>query len=245
MMHTCINQPQWVNTLRPGQNGGHFGDSIFTCISFRKRYCIFLQIQVCSKRSRNSTLVQAMAWCSVSDQPLAETMITDFNDTYITEPECVNSLWPSDAIWRDRSMSTLAHVMAWCLMAPSHYMNQCWLIISQVCYSHKSNFIGIAQDVDLGNKLVNCIFLIIFPSARGQWVSSLRPKQCGQCFAEDTCICIYLFERQSLSISIEICSLSVHQFSIGSGNDLVPNRWETNIWTSNDHLDMFVTIGAF
>ena len=44
----------------------------------------------------------------------------------------VNSLWPSDAIWRQRSGSTLAQVMAWCLTAPSHYLNHCWLIISEV-----------------------------------------------------------------------------------------------------------------
>ena len=35
----------------------------------------------------------------------------------------VNSLWSSDAIWRHRSGSTLAQVMAWCLTAPSHYLN--------------------------------------------------------------------------------------------------------------------------
>ena len=44
----------------------------------------------------------------------------------------VNSLWPSDAIWRQRSGSTLAQVMACWLTAPSHYLNQCWLIISEV-----------------------------------------------------------------------------------------------------------------
>ena len=44
----------------------------------------------------------------------------------------LNSLWPSDAIWRQRSWSTLAQVMACCLTAPSHYLNQCWLIISEV-----------------------------------------------------------------------------------------------------------------
>ena len=43
-----------------------------------------------------------------------------------------NSLRPSDAIWRHRSGSTLAQVMACCLTAPSHYLNQCWLIISKV-----------------------------------------------------------------------------------------------------------------
>ena len=44
----------------------------------------------------------------------------------------VNSLWPSDAIWRQGSGSALAQVMACCLTAPSHYLNQCWLIISKV-----------------------------------------------------------------------------------------------------------------
>ena len=38
----------------------------------------------------------------------------------------VNLSWPSDAIWRQRSGSTLAQVMACCLTAPSHYLNQCW-----------------------------------------------------------------------------------------------------------------------
>ena len=42
-----------------------------------------------------------------------------------------NSLWPSDAIWWHRSGSALAQVMACCLAAPSHYLNQCWLIINE------------------------------------------------------------------------------------------------------------------
>ena len=45
---------------------------------------------------------------------------------------CLNSLWPSDARWWQRSGSTMAHVMACCLTAPSHYLNQCWLIISEI-----------------------------------------------------------------------------------------------------------------
>ena len=40
----------------------------------------------------------------------------------------LNSLWPGDAIWRHGTRSALAQVMAWCLTAPSHYLNQCWLI---------------------------------------------------------------------------------------------------------------------
>ena len=44
----------------------------------------------------------------------------------------INSLRPNDAIWQHRSGSTLAQVMACCLTAPSHYLNQCWLTISKV-----------------------------------------------------------------------------------------------------------------
>ena len=47
-------------------------------------------------------------------------------------PQNFNSLWPSDSIWWQRPGSTLAQVMACCLTAPSHYLNQCWLIISKV-----------------------------------------------------------------------------------------------------------------
>ena len=46
----------------------------------------------------------------------------------------INSLWPCDAIWRHRSGSTLAQVMACCLMAPSHYPNQCWVLINKVLH---------------------------------------------------------------------------------------------------------------
>ena len=53
----------------------------------------------------------------------------------------INSLWPNDAIWRQRTESTLAQVMACCLTAPSHYLNQCWLIISKIQFnSSDGNF---------------------------------------------------------------------------------------------------------
>ena len=37
----------------------------------------------------------------------------------------------SDAIWRHRSRLTSAQVMDCCLTTPRHYLNQCWLIISE------------------------------------------------------------------------------------------------------------------
>ena len=46
--------------------------------------------------------------------------------------QLINSLWPHDAVYQHESRSILAQVMACCLMAPSHYLNQCWLIISTI-----------------------------------------------------------------------------------------------------------------
>ena len=61
----------------------------------------------------------------------------------------VNSLWPSDTIRRQRSRSTLAQVMACCLTAPSHYLNQCWLIISEVqWHSYWGNFTRDASTIN-------------------------------------------------------------------------------------------------
>ena len=45
--------------------------------------------------------------------------------------DSINSLWPSDAMWRHRSASTLAQVMACCLITPSHYLTH-YLDVSSV-----------------------------------------------------------------------------------------------------------------
>ena len=55
----------------------------------------------------------------------------------IVQSVMIKPLRPSDAIWRQRSWTTLAQVMACCLTAPSHYLNQCRLIITEV-YWHSS-----------------------------------------------------------------------------------------------------------
>ena len=53
----------------------------------------------------------------------------------------INSLWPNDAIWGHRSASTLSQVMACCLTAPSHHLDQCWLIIRKIqLHSSDGNF---------------------------------------------------------------------------------------------------------
>ena len=60
-----------------------------------------------------------------------------------------DSLWPKDAIWRHTSGSTLAQVMACCLMTPSHCLNQWWHIIKYVlCHSPGSSFTKTAHELN-------------------------------------------------------------------------------------------------
>ena len=40
----------------------------------------------------------------------------------------------SDSIWSQRFDSALVQLMACCLIAQSHYLNQCWLLINEVVF---------------------------------------------------------------------------------------------------------------
>ena len=83
----------------------------------------------------------------------------------------VNSLWPNDAIWWHRTCSTLAQVMACCLTVPSHYLNQCWRIISKVqWHSSGSHFTRDTLDINHWNQFENYLSKLLFNSPSGQWV---------------------------------------------------------------------------
>ena len=84
----------------------------------------------------------------------------------------INSLGPNDTKWWQRSGSTLAQVMAWCLTAPSHYLNQYWLIIRKVqWYSSEDNFTWYTSTMNHWNPFENYISKITFNgSPRGHWI---------------------------------------------------------------------------
>ena len=86
------------------------------------------------------------------------TWISLLYDPYtLSKSTFVNSLWPSDAIRRQGPESTLAQVMACCLTAPGHYLNQCWLIIIKVLW-HSSEGIIMRRSEDTNQTYPN-----IFP----------------------------------------------------------------------------------
>ena len=88
------------------------------------------------------TLFAVMAWCPQAPSHYLSQCRPHSTMQYgVTRPLWVNPFWPSDTIWQCRSRSTLAQVMACCLMVPSHYLNRFCLFISEVQrHSSEGNF---------------------------------------------------------------------------------------------------------
>ena len=110
--------------------------------SFRILFKISLQFVPKGPINNISALIQIMPWRWPGDKQLSEPMMVRLSTHIcVIRPQRVNSLRPSDTIWQHRSGSTLAQVMACCLTAPSHYLNQYWLISKVYWHSSVGKFI--------------------------------------------------------------------------------------------------------
>ena len=94
--HTC--QGQWVNTLRPRQNGRRFSDDTFKRIFLNENVKISIKISLkfVSKGPMKNipTLVQIMAWRRSGDKPLSEPMMVSLlTHICVTRPQWVNAWW--------------------------------------------------------------------------------------------------------------------------------------------------------
>ena len=108
----------------------------------------------------------------------------------ISFPDCrpftvvFNSLRHTDAIWRHGFESTFVKVMACCLTAPIHYLNQCWRAINEILWhSLQGNTYTNIQDIN--PKVVFEIYtveiLAILP--RDQRVNDTLKIDCQRHFA--------------------------------------------------------------
>ena len=120
-----------------------------------------------------------------------------------------NSLWPGDAIWWHRNGLKLVQAMACCLTAPTHYLNQWLLIITQVLwYSHEGNFVGKCQHYDdvimttIASQITSLtvVYSIVYSDAderkhqssaslafvwgihRDRWIPRTKDQSRGKCF---------------------------------------------------------------
>ena len=111
-------------------------------------------------------LIQIKTWHRPGDRPLSEPMMVILRTKIcVTRLQWVNwrqhwlhmsqdvsnrfnTLWSSDAIWRKRTWSTSVQMMDCCLTAPSYYLNQHWLIISEILWhGPKGNMAGNVQTI--------------------------------------------------------------------------------------------------
>ena len=73
---------------------------------------------------------------------------------------CINLLWLTDIIWRHQSGSTMT--------APSHYLDQCWLMINQGFFLEMLKLSVLEMSIKI------CSFKITAISPRDQWVKWMR-----------------------------------------------------------------------
>ena len=156
---------------------------------------------VCECNSQSNELVSQV---SVSREPvISESVSQSVSSQSVSQSQSLRmfhenvylELTPWDAIWRHGSGSTLVQVMACCLKAPSHYLNQYWLINSEVLWHSPE---GNSQECSRYLSLTRVWKLqITAASPRGQWLnvyklaSILSPPQAFWCLNRNTfCICI-------------------------------------------------------
>ena len=97
--YPLLNEPckkQYINTLRPRQNGRHFSDDIFKCIFLNQNAWISLKISlkfVPRVRINNiPALVEIMAWRRPGDKPLSEPMMVSLlTHICVIRPQWVKS----------------------------------------------------------------------------------------------------------------------------------------------------------
>ena len=98
-----ITRPQWVNTLRPRQNGRRFTDDTFKRIFLNEnvRISINISLKFVPKGpiNNNPALVQIMAWRRPGDKPLSEPMMVSLlTHICVTRPQWVETRFYTDKL---------------------------------------------------------------------------------------------------------------------------------------------------
>ena len=110
-----------------------------------RSFDVFFDLRLNKRLSKQSK----RRWFEMSSHLLWRYCNVQYIPSFLLKLRSFNSLRPSDAIWRQRTGSTLAQVMACCLTAPSHYLSQCWLITSKVPWlSWEGNFTRDASTIN-------------------------------------------------------------------------------------------------
>ena len=101
LRYVYITKPQWVNSLRPRQNGRNFPEDIYKWIFLNENVWILIKISLrfVSKGLINNipVLVQIMAWRRLGNKPLSEPMMFSLlTHICVTRPQWVKQ---QEYIW--------------------------------------------------------------------------------------------------------------------------------------------------
>ena len=95
-------------------------------VSFRISWILYLWCHLINKRFNRKSELWLLMPKKFSAKTTAVSVMT-LSLVYVHDQGMIGSglVWPGDSIWQHRIRSTLPQVMACCLMAPNHYLNQC------------------------------------------------------------------------------------------------------------------------
>ena len=134
-LHGQVHGLANIITLRPRQNGRHFADDVFKCIFLNENVWIFKIPLTFVPKVPILTIFQHwfrywLGAVQATSHYLNQWWLVYWSIYVSLGLSELNNPWrPSDVICRHRYISVLAQVMACCLTAPIHYLNQCWRLI--------------------------------------------------------------------------------------------------------------------
>ena len=151
--------------------------------------------------------------------------------------ELIDPLWLGDATWCWRLWTSLVQIMDCCLTAPSHYLNQRWLIINGASWHSPDNNLQEALVTSINRISFKIILLKSHPYLSG----ANELKSLGHLITDSHRLCVQTSGQshcQHLTLSLlthwgRVTHICVGKITIiDSDNGLSPGRRQAIIWTN-------------
>ena len=161
-----ITRPQWVKILRPIQYSQHLLDGILKLVFLKKingikilidiPWSLLLRVQWalnqnCFRKwldfkqmpgcylNQQGPILPTFLWVNLAKELSCISNISVYLTSMILLQYSFLTHCSIMTVWCCGPWWTLIHMIICCMMALSHYLNQCWLIISRVLHhSHKT-----------------------------------------------------------------------------------------------------------
>ena len=125
----------------------------------------------------------------------------------ITFKDMVHSLWPNDAIGWHTSGPTFVLAIACCLTAPIHYLNQCWLSITEAFWHWaEGNFTETVPAITHFKVFETHMFKNIDTCPKRQWLNITQ--NCLNCNNTEGSYCTasrWYHDMETLSALLTLC----------------------------------------